>query len=82
VSTRITLRVGIHPEQGRQRYRERRLFPGLAHRRLFDALPDIHKSAGDGPAKRRVAAFNQHYRPSGAVRQLNNNVSSQQRRHG
>jgi hypothetical protein len=82
VSTRIACWIGVHSEQGCKCYLERRLFPRFAHRRLFDTLSDIHKPAGNCPAGRRVAAFDQDNRSPGSIHQLDNNVSRQERRHG
>jgi len=81
VPARIAVWVGIHAQQRRQRYVERRLFLRFAPRRLFHAFPNIHKATGDCPTGWRVLALDQHNRPPRAIDQLNDGIGGDGRCH-
>jgi len=79
VATGIAFRRGIHAEQQQQLYVQRGFLAGLANRGRLDAFPDIDKTARDRPAKRGMAALDQHDWTIRAVGQLNDDVRCQQR---
>jgi len=56
----VALRIGIHSQQRGESYLQGNFLTCLAHRGAFNLLPHIHKPSGNGPTRRRIAAFNQH----------------------
>lgn len=80
VQAGISRGVGIGPELADELDLERGLLTGLPHGGRFEGLPVVDEAAGQGPAGRRVAAFDEDDAPAAASgRDLDDDVDG---RHG
>lgn len=73
---RVPGRVRINAQQNLQPDVQANFFFRFAHRRLFHGFTDVDEASGNGPAQRRVGAFDQYERPVRQVDQLDQYVGS------
>jgi len=77
VSARITGRIGITSQQQLERHAQRGFFFGLAYGGMLQRFADIHETAGQRPAVRRILAPDQHDRDIRTVLELDDDIHGQ-----
>jgi len=74
MTARVASRIGITSQQHFEPHAQCRFFGRLAHGGKLQRLTHIHKTAGQGPAMRRVLAPDQYNRNIRTILELDDDV--------
>ncbi|OGI48072.1 MAG: hypothetical protein A3E57_05300 [Candidatus Muproteobacteria bacterium RIFCSPHIGHO2_12_FULL_60_33] len=77
VAARVAPRIGITSQQHLERHAQRRFLLGLAHGGVLHRFADIHETARQCPAMRRILAPDQHNRDIRTVPEFDDDIRGQ-----